>query len=70
MVIQLPSKFTLGEKHFTEKEKQLINSIKWMKIDEAIEFEEKTKRTNISTLVINRELPILKIARDMLKAKK
>ena len=60
----------LGEKHFTEKEKQLINSIKWMKIDEAIEFEEKTKRTNISTLVINRELPILKIARDMLKAKK
>ena len=41
-----------------------------MKIDEAIEFEEKTKRTNISTLVINRELPILKIARDMLKAKK
>ena len=61
---------SLGEKHFTEKEKQLINSIKWMKIDEAIEFEEKTKRTNISTLVINRELPILKIARDMLKAKK
>ena len=61
---------SLGEKHFTEREKELINSIKWMDIDEAIKYEENTKITKISSLVINRELPILKIAREMLKGKK
>ena len=60
----------LHENHFTEKEKQLVAGVKWIDIDEAIEVMDNTIRTNISTLVINRELPILKIARNMLKGKK
>ena len=46
-----------------------IEEVKWLDIDEAIEMMERTKRTPISSLVINRELPILKIAREKLKSK-
>ncbi len=60
---------SLHEKHLTEKEKVWIQEVKWLDIDEAIRLMDNTKRTNISTLVINRELPILKIAREKLKGK-
>ena len=60
---------SLHEKHLTEKEKMWIEEVKWLDIDEAIEMMERTKRTPISSLVINRELPILKIAREKLKSK-
>ena len=58
---------SLSDTHWTEQEKRIVKEIKWIDIDEAIEIVENTKRTNISTLVINRELPILKIAREILR---
>lgn len=61
---------TTGEKHLTEKEKTLIAEVKWVSIDEAIFLVENTVRTPISTLVIERELPILKIAKKMIDSKK
>ena len=44
---------SLHEKHLTEKEKVWIQEVKWLDIDEAIRLMNNTKRTNISTLVIN-----------------
>ena len=55
--------------HRDEYEKSIMVEIKWLDIDTAIKEEENTVRTPISTLVINRELPILKIAKEMLDKK-
>ena len=57
----------LEETKWTEQEKRIVKEIRWIDIDEAIEIVKNTKRTPISTLVINRELPILKIAKDILR---
>ena len=57
------------ENDLTEQEKKFFHDILWTDIDNLIKVVENTKRTNISTLVINRELPILKIAKEMLKQK-
>ena len=48
-------------------EKKIFESIKWVDIDEAIRLYESVKRTPIANLVINRELPILKIAKKMME---
>ena len=60
---------SLHEKHLTDKEIELNIQLKWMSIDEAIKNYEGTKRTKISSLVIDRELPILKIAKEMMNHK-
>ena len=59
----------LHERHITNYEKKLLFEVKWIPIDTAIKMVEETKRTKIATLVINRELPILKIAKEMLDRK-
>ena len=58
------------DRHVTNYEKTLFFEVEWIDIDEAIKRVEETPRTKIATLVINRELPILKIAKEMLDSKK
>ena len=57
------------EKHWTDMEKRFIQEIVWVDIKKAIDLYKNTPRTNISTLVINRELPILEIASQFLLEK-
>lgn len=52
--------------HFTDGEKRLIKDTIWVDIDTAIEIYNSTKRTKISSLVINRELPILYLAKPII----
>ena len=54
---------TLTKPKLEDYEAKVFSEIKWFDIDTAIEVEEKTIKTPLSTLVINRELPILKIAK-------
>lgn len=57
----------LGVPHLEDKEKGLIDSLCWFSIDEAIGKYKSTIQTKIATLVIKRELPILHLAKKMLK---
>ena len=59
----------LHNSHITEYESTLFKEIEWLDITDAIKRMEETAKTKISTLVIRRELPILKIAKEMLKDK-
>ena len=59
----------LHKRHITNYEKSLLFELKWIDIDDAIRMEEETEKTKIATLVVRRELPILKIARKMLEEK-
>ncbi|MGM9873912.1 MAG: NUDIX domain-containing protein [Bacilli bacterium] len=54
------------DKQLTEDEKRLIESTIWVNIDEAINLYKNTKRTKISNLVINRELPVLIEAKSLM----
>lgn len=49
-----------------EFEQDMISDLCWFSIDKAIEIMENTKDTPISILCKKRELPILKIAKEML----
>lgn len=53
--------------HLEDYEKRLFAEIVWVDIDEAIRIYETTKRTPIANLVIQRELPILYLAKEYLK---
>ena len=54
-------------KALEEYEKQIIENELWVDIDKAIELVDGCKPTPISILVKNRELPIYKLARDIIK---
>ena len=54
-------------KHQEEYEKSMIEALIWMDIDKAIEEFEKMKKVSpVARLVANRELPILKKAKEMM----
>ena len=51
------------ERHLEDYEKNLINQIEWLEIDEAINKMKNVKDTKLSILQKRREIPILEIAR-------
>lgn len=51
---------------FTDNEKRLIDKTIWININDAIDLYKNTKRTNISSLVIDRELPILLLVKTII----
>ena len=57
------------DSHQEEFERIMFKEIIWVSIDEAIKIMEATVPTPISRLVINRELPIYKIVKEMLENK-
>jgi len=60
---------SVSKKHLTKYEKEIMDKVIWVKIDDAIKMMENTKDTPISILVKKRETPILKLAREMLASK-
>ena len=54
------------EKHLEEKEKSLIEKTIWVGIDEAISLYNNMQNVLVGKLVKQRELPILKLAKEML----
>ena len=57
----------IKHQHLEEYESRLFDGIGWFSIDEAIEIYKATKITPISKLVIQRELPILYLAKKYLE---
>ena len=53
-------------KHLEEYESSMIEKLVWVDIDEAIKLYENMDVSPVARLVINRELPILKKAKEML----
>lgn len=53
-------------KHLDEYEKSMLEKVVWLPIDDAIKVYEKMNDTPIARLVRNRELPILKKAKELL----
>ena len=52
------------EKHLEEYEKDLIDDVRWMSIEEAIEAYNSLKDEPLSILIKRRELPLLKIVKE------
>ena len=64
---------SLGENHWTNYEKTLFEGVRFLNIDDAIKAYESFRDLPVNNIVKNRELPILKIAKqrlDLLKEKK
>ena len=59
----------LSEKHLTRYEKIIMENVVWVDIDTAIKLYKESKDTPISILVKKKEIPILKIAKEMLSKK-
>ena len=51
-------------KHLEEYEKNLIDDVRWMSIEEAIEAYNSLKDEPLSVLIKRRELPLLKIVKE------
>ena len=56
-----------GQKHLDQYEKKVIDKVVWEPIDEAIRLIEETKDEPLAILVKRRELPIYKLAKEMIK---
>ena len=57
----------MTHQHLEEYETHLFEGLVWVSIDEAIKLYENTKITPISKLVVQRELPILYLAKENIK---
>ena len=55
------------KQNFEDYEKDIINQKVWVTFDEAIKLYENMNKDKLEILVRNRELPIIKIAKDILK---
>ena len=55
----------IKEKHLEDYEKNMIDEVCWFEIDEAIKAYENVKEEPLAILVKRRELPILKLAKEL-----
>lgn len=55
----------IKEKHLEEYEKTLIDDVRWLDIDEVISCYENLKDEKLAILIKRRELPILKLAKEL-----
>jgi len=57
---------SLGEMHWTDKEKSWFEKVEYMSIDNAIKAYENTRNLPVNNIIRQRELPVLKIAKKRL----